>query len=301
MEIGGRPVGRPADTLPGGPSDSGYGGDVPSGVASRRPAVGVADRRCEGGHERGCPATQPTAGATDRRRARASGWHMPASPGRAARSCHRATLVVERGTPRARTIRRGRASTGSERAGDEPPRPLVRRLGQTTPCRSRPIHKSGAGSGVRPAPTPGRASAPGRGTEGGPTGGVPRTASKGRPSVRVRTRTLATGGCPTVERRSTCPKLGGATSTRACQTVNVRPNAPEPQGELIRSDGGGAAAGRREPGGGAAAGRPAAQVGRRKTYPTPRTVWMKAGSPTSASIAVRSQCTWTSTVRVSPA
>ena len=189
-------------------------------------------------------------------------------------------------------IRRGRVATGSERAGDEPPRPLVQTLDRPTPRPTRPIRQHVAGSGVRPAPTPGRASAPGRGTEGGPTGGVPRTASKGRPSVRVRTRTLATGGCPTVERRSTCPKIGGATSTSACQTVNVRPNAPEPQGELIRTDGGGAAAERR---------RKTGQVGRRKTYPTPRTVWMKAGSPTSASIAVRSQCTWTSTVRVSPA
>ena len=41
--------------------------------------------------------------------------------------------------------------------------------------------------------------------------------------------------------------------------------------------------------------------GRRKTYPTPRTVWMNAGCPGSSSIWLRSQCTWTSTVRVSPA
>jgi hypothetical protein len=44
-----------------------------------------------------------------------------------------------------------------------------------------------------------------------------------------------------------------------------------------------------------------AQAGRRKTYPTPRTVWMNAGCPGSSSICERSQWTWTSTVRVSPA
>ncbi len=43
------------------------------------------------------------------------------------------------------------------------------------------------------------------------------------------------------------------------------------------------------------------QAGRRNTYPTPRTVWMNAGCPGSSSIWERSQWTWTSTVRVSPA
>src|SRR5919197_4007894 len=43
------------------------------------------------------------------------------------------------------------------------------------------------------------------------------------------------------------------------------------------------------------------QAGRRYTYPTPRTVWISSGLPGSSSIWLRSQWTWTSTVRVSPA
>ncbi len=43
------------------------------------------------------------------------------------------------------------------------------------------------------------------------------------------------------------------------------------------------------------------QAGRRRTYPTPRIVWITIGFSGSGSIAERSQWTWTSTVRVSPA
>ncbi len=44
-----------------------------------------------------------------------------------------------------------------------------------------------------------------------------------------------------------------------------------------------------------------AAYSRRNTYPTPRTVCRNRGAPGFASISLRSQCTCTSTVRVSPA
>jgi hypothetical protein len=43
------------------------------------------------------------------------------------------------------------------------------------------------------------------------------------------------------------------------------------------------------------------QAGRRKTYPTPRTVWMNCGADGSPSSWLRNQWMCTSTVRVSPA
>jgi hypothetical protein len=86
------------------------------------------------------------------------------------------------------------------------------------------------------------------------------------------------------------PKDGRARSTEAYRSVNAVPGSRDDSSIRVAPGGGrlGLQAGS------------ARYWGRLNTYPTPRTVWMNAGLAGSASIRLRSQWTWTSTVRVSP-
>ncbi len=179
-----------------------------------------------------------------------------------------------------------------------------------TPARTRqpaawPDRRADVGGGAPQPPASPRAPAAGRERECHPSGGVPRTA-----------RSRSTDRCDGV-RRLACANGGVGLSTARYRHVNVR--AARSPGTLLLPAMRllGITRGRpgtlpcsaicREVASRGKGARPPApsgqlpQAGRRKTYPTPRTVWMNWGADGSPSSWLRSQWMCTSTVRVSPA
>ena len=183
-------------------------------------------------------------------------------------------------------------------------RPHARTPARTRQLAAQPGRRVDVGGGAPQPPASPRAPAAGRERECHPWGGEPRTA-----------RSRSTDRCDG-ERRLAC--ANGAVACQRHAIVTSTFVAARSPGTLFRSRD---ATSRHHPAGRLPARSHAAryagklhheekahslqarlaQAGRRKTYPTPRTVWMNWGADGSPSSWLRSQWMCTSTVRVSPA